>query len=184
MVKREVEIETLGECVDEIDKLAELNGNMKSDQHCDLKPDKWCLWHSTISKIILPCGLFINTVPILLFHESYKYFSASVFCCHPPERSDFISRVVIETCYNLEVTDTFCVSNTVSETIPKLPAVVGKGKAKVTEDIEKRRIANIALLIDRVDSGEDGVVLSHGALGFLQGKREVECFGEEGRVTP
>ncbi|GKC75777.1 putative reverse transcriptase domain-containing protein [Tanacetum coccineum] len=51
-------------------------------------------------------------------------------------------------------------------------------------DIEKRGIANMALLIDRVDSGEEGVVLSHGGLGFLQGKREVECFGEEGRVTP
>ncbi|GJW44776.1 hypothetical protein Tco_0073575 [Tanacetum coccineum] len=37
MVKREVEIETLGECVDEIDKLAELIGEMQlkqEDQSC------------------------------------------------------------------------------------------------------------------------------------------------------
>ncbi|GJU03576.1 hypothetical protein Tco_1113914 [Tanacetum coccineum] len=34
-------------------------------------------------------------------------------------------------------------------------------------DIEKRGIANMALLIDRVDSGEEGVVLSHGELSRL-----------------
>ncbi|GJS22663.1 hypothetical protein Tco_0451295 [Tanacetum coccineum] len=34
MVKREVEIETMGECVDEIDKLAELIGKHEADQHC------------------------------------------------------------------------------------------------------------------------------------------------------
>ncbi|GJR23829.1 hypothetical protein Tco_0972356 [Tanacetum coccineum] len=33
MVKHEVEIETLGECVDEIDKLAELIGKHEADQH-------------------------------------------------------------------------------------------------------------------------------------------------------
>ncbi|GJX32795.1 hypothetical protein Tco_0242650 [Tanacetum coccineum] len=33
MVKREVEIETVGECVDEIDKLAELIGKHEADQH-------------------------------------------------------------------------------------------------------------------------------------------------------
>ncbi|GJQ99196.1 hypothetical protein Tco_0522181 [Tanacetum coccineum] len=33
MVKYEVEIETLGECVDEIDKLAELIGKHEADQH-------------------------------------------------------------------------------------------------------------------------------------------------------
>ncbi|GKA02543.1 hypothetical protein Tco_0675208 [Tanacetum coccineum] len=32
MVKREVEIETVGECVDEIDKLAELIGEMQLKQ--------------------------------------------------------------------------------------------------------------------------------------------------------
>ncbi|GKA23255.1 hypothetical protein Tco_0709217 [Tanacetum coccineum] len=49
--------------------------------------------------------------------------------------------------------------------------------------LEKRGIANMALLIERVDSGEEGVVLSHGGLGFCRVKREVECFGEEGRVS-
>ncbi|GJX36476.1 hypothetical protein Tco_0248033 [Tanacetum coccineum] len=33
MVKHEVKIETLGECVDEIDKLAELIGKHEADQH-------------------------------------------------------------------------------------------------------------------------------------------------------
>ncbi|GKG01096.1 hypothetical protein Tco_0305801, partial [Tanacetum coccineum] len=33
MAKRKVEIETLGECIDEIDKLAELIGKHEADQH-------------------------------------------------------------------------------------------------------------------------------------------------------
>ncbi|GKE34698.1 hypothetical protein Tco_1454020 [Tanacetum coccineum] len=34
MVKRDFEIETVGDCVDEIDKLAELIGEHEADQHC------------------------------------------------------------------------------------------------------------------------------------------------------
>ncbi|GJX90413.1 hypothetical protein Tco_0343739 [Tanacetum coccineum] len=41
MVKHEVEIETLGECVDEIDKLAELIGKHEADQHNLLKDSEW-----------------------------------------------------------------------------------------------------------------------------------------------
>ncbi|GKF98176.1 hypothetical protein Tco_0296959, partial [Tanacetum coccineum] len=33
MVKHDVEIENLGECVDKIDKLAELIGKHEADQH-------------------------------------------------------------------------------------------------------------------------------------------------------
>ncbi|GKA06596.1 hypothetical protein Tco_0685820 [Tanacetum coccineum] len=48
-------------------------------------------------------------------------------------------------------------------------------------DIEKRGIANMALLIKRVDSGEEGVVLSHGALGFWRVKGRLSVLGKRGR---
>ncbi|GJR12301.1 hypothetical protein Tco_0794953 [Tanacetum coccineum] len=47
-------------------------------------------------------------------------------------------------------------------------------------DIEKRGIANMALLIDRVDSGEEGVVLSHGGLGFCRVKGRLSVLGKRG----
>ncbi|GJT79111.1 reverse transcriptase domain-containing protein [Tanacetum coccineum] len=50
-------------------------------------------------------------------------------------------------------------------------------------DIEKRRIANMALLIERVDSGEEGVVLSHGGLGFCRVKGRLSVLGKRGRLV-
>ncbi|GJS13460.1 hypothetical protein Tco_0407932 [Tanacetum coccineum] len=47
-------------------------------------------------------------------------------------------------------------------------------------DFEKRRIGNMALLIDRVDSGEEGVVLSHGGLGFCRVKGRLSVLGKRG----
>ncbi|GJY11340.1 hypothetical protein Tco_0379525 [Tanacetum coccineum] len=47
-------------------------------------------------------------------------------------------------------------------------------------DIEKRGIANMALLIERVDSGEEGVVLSHGGLGFCRVKGRLSVLGKRG----
>ncbi|GJY89186.1 hypothetical protein Tco_0503814 [Tanacetum coccineum] len=47
-------------------------------------------------------------------------------------------------------------------------------------NIEKRGIANMALLIERVDSGEEGVVLSHGGLGFCRVKGRLSVLGKRG----
>ncbi|GJS48285.1 hypothetical protein Tco_0598406 [Tanacetum coccineum] len=47
-------------------------------------------------------------------------------------------------------------------------------------DLEKRGIANMALLIERVDSGEEGVVLSHGGLGFCRVKGRLSVLGKRG----
>ncbi|GJZ12042.1 hybrid signal transduction histidine kinase M [Tanacetum coccineum] len=47
-------------------------------------------------------------------------------------------------------------------------------------DIEKRGIANMALLIERADSGEEGVVLSHGGLGFRRVKGRLSVLGKRG----
>ncbi|GJU73573.1 hypothetical protein Tco_1264978 [Tanacetum coccineum] len=46
--------------------------------------------------------------------------------------------------------------------------------------LEKRGIANMALLIERVDSGEEGVVLSHGGLGFCRVKGRLSVLGKRG----
>ncbi|GKA82436.1 reverse transcriptase domain-containing protein [Tanacetum coccineum] len=47
-------------------------------------------------------------------------------------------------------------------------------------DIQKCRIANMALLFYRVDSGEEGVVLSHGGLGFCRVKGRLSVLGKRG----
>ncbi|GJZ36110.1 hypothetical protein Tco_0581927 [Tanacetum coccineum] len=47
-------------------------------------------------------------------------------------------------------------------------------------DIEKRGIANMAFLIERVNSGEEGVVLSHGGLGFCRVKGRLGVLGKRG----
>ncbi|GKC47674.1 hypothetical protein Tco_1065396, partial [Tanacetum coccineum] len=47
-------------------------------------------------------------------------------------------------------------------------------------DLEKHEIANLALLIERVDSGEEGVVLSHGGLGFCRVKGRLSVLGKRG----
>ncbi|GJU17161.1 hypothetical protein Tco_1145127 [Tanacetum coccineum] len=68
----------------------------------------------------------------------------------------------------------------------KLSKIVENKAALITAlefDLEKRGIANMAFLIERVDSGEEGVVLSHGGLGFFRVKGVFWGRGE-GIPTP
>ncbi|GJY67331.1 hypothetical protein Tco_0469569 [Tanacetum coccineum] len=85
MVKREVEIETVGECVDEIDKLAELIGKHESDQH-------WEFASLTNLTSVTKFAPFKHEEVHSAVQESYKCFSTS-WLLSPPERSDLSARV-------------------------------------------------------------------------------------------